>query len=139
MKRVWMSRNFSFIFEASPTTNLGCFMQSLYAHSIGMFYMLKDNLVISRLSMHNIGLYKMQRNSCWNTESICSLYLESHISPSFILIHLDLFWLCSLFVVKKIGCSVFIIGLRSLHKGESSKNYVKLGGMSNYSDISFLI
>ncbi|KAM7511795.1 hypothetical protein LguiB_010670 [Lonicera macranthoides] len=34
MKRVWKSRKFSFIFEASPTTNLACFMQSLYAHSI---------------------------------------------------------------------------------------------------------
>ncbi|PSS13874.1 Small nuclear RNA activating complex protein [Actinidia chinensis var. chinensis] len=35
MKRVWLSRKFSFIFEASPTTNLAFFMQSLYAHSIG--------------------------------------------------------------------------------------------------------
>ena len=36
MKRVWLSRKFSFIFEASPTTNLAFFVQSLYAHSIGM-------------------------------------------------------------------------------------------------------
>ncbi|KAK3038054.1 hypothetical protein RJ639_032033 [Escallonia herrerae] len=35
MKRVWLSRMFSFIFEASPSTNLACFMQSLYSHSIG--------------------------------------------------------------------------------------------------------
>ncbi|THG05391.1 hypothetical protein TEA_022149 [Camellia sinensis var. sinensis] len=34
MKRVWLSRKFSFIFEASPSTNLAIFMQSLYAHSI---------------------------------------------------------------------------------------------------------
>ncbi|KAK6945141.1 snRNA-activating protein complex subunit 1 [Dillenia turbinata] len=35
MKRVWLSRKFSFIFEASPSSNLGFFMQSLYGHSIG--------------------------------------------------------------------------------------------------------
>ncbi|KAF6151161.1 hypothetical protein GIB67_037369 [Kingdonia uniflora] len=35
MKRVWLARKFSFIYEAKPTTNLGFFMQSLYAHSIG--------------------------------------------------------------------------------------------------------
>ncbi|KAF8389132.1 hypothetical protein HHK36_025818 [Tetracentron sinense] len=35
MKRVWLSRKFSFIYEASPSTNLAFFMQSLYAHSIG--------------------------------------------------------------------------------------------------------
>lgn len=35
MKTVWLSKKFSFIFEASPTTNLAFFMQSLYAHSIG--------------------------------------------------------------------------------------------------------
>lgn len=40
MKKVWRSKKFSFIFEASPTTNLACFMQSLYAHSVGMVYML---------------------------------------------------------------------------------------------------
>ncbi|KAK6941691.1 snRNA-activating protein complex subunit 1 [Dillenia turbinata] len=34
MKRVWLSRKFSFIFEASPSSNLGFFMQSLYGHSI---------------------------------------------------------------------------------------------------------
>ncbi|KAL6537554.1 hypothetical protein OROMI_026088 [Orobanche minor] len=33
-KRVWLSRKFSFLFEASPSTNQGFFMQSLYAHSI---------------------------------------------------------------------------------------------------------
>ncbi|KAG8367437.1 hypothetical protein BUALT_Bualt16G0072100 [Buddleja alternifolia] len=34
-KRIWLSKKFSFIFEASPSTNPGFFMQSLYAHSIG--------------------------------------------------------------------------------------------------------
>ncbi|GMP60185.1 hypothetical protein CsSME_00023164 [Camellia sinensis var. sinensis] len=33
MKGVWLSRKFSFIFEASPT-KLAVFMQALYAHSI---------------------------------------------------------------------------------------------------------
>ncbi|KAL1554842.1 hypothetical protein AAHA92_15353 [Salvia divinorum] len=37
-KRVWLSRRFSYIFEAAPSTNQGLFMQSLYAHSIS--YML---------------------------------------------------------------------------------------------------
>ncbi|KAF3453741.1 hypothetical protein FNV43_RR04182 [Rhamnella rubrinervis] len=35
MKRVWLSRNMSYIYEASPSSNLAFFMQSLYAHSIG--------------------------------------------------------------------------------------------------------
>ncbi|KAF7833757.1 small nuclear RNA activating complex (SNAPc), subunit SNAP43 [Senna tora] len=35
MKRVWLSKKFTYIYEASPSTNLGFFMQSLYAHSIG--------------------------------------------------------------------------------------------------------
>ncbi|XP_073278507.1 uncharacterized protein [Primulina huaijiensis] len=34
-KRLWLSRKFSFIFEARPSSNQGFFMQSLYAHSIG--------------------------------------------------------------------------------------------------------
>ncbi|GER31357.1 small nuclear RNA activating complex (SNAPc), partial [Striga asiatica] len=34
-KKIWLSRKFSFIFEARPSTNQGFFMQSLYAHSIG--------------------------------------------------------------------------------------------------------
>ncbi|KAL3623503.1 hypothetical protein CASFOL_032319 [Castilleja foliolosa] len=36
-KRVWLAKKFSFIFEARPSTNHGFFMQSLYAHSIGIF------------------------------------------------------------------------------------------------------
>ncbi|KAL5547776.1 hypothetical protein UlMin_003007 [Ulmus minor] len=35
MKRVWLSRKFSYIYEASPSSNLAFFMQSLYSHSIG--------------------------------------------------------------------------------------------------------
>ena len=34
MKRVWLSRKFSYIYEASPSTNLSFFIQSLYAHTI---------------------------------------------------------------------------------------------------------
>ena len=36
MKRVWLSKKFSYIYEASPSTNLAFFMQSLYAHCIGI-------------------------------------------------------------------------------------------------------
>ncbi|KAL7093469.1 hypothetical protein ACP275_11G042500 [Erythranthe tilingii] len=50
-KRVWLSRKFSYIFEASPSTNQGFFMQSLYAHSIG--YMVSAGSLSSRLG----GLY----------------------------------------------------------------------------------
>ncbi|GMQ07117.1 hypothetical protein CsSME_00051452 [Camellia sinensis var. sinensis] len=42
MKRVWLSRKFSFIFEASPSTNLAIFMQSLYSHSIAMMVLLSQ-------------------------------------------------------------------------------------------------
>ncbi|XP_027920104.1 uncharacterized protein LOC114178419 isoform X2 [Vigna unguiculata] len=35
MKRVWLSRKFSYIYEACPSTNLAFFMQSVYAHCIG--------------------------------------------------------------------------------------------------------
>ncbi|KAL6974138.1 hypothetical protein U1Q18_028322 [Sarracenia purpurea var. burkii] len=51
MKRVWLSRKFSFIFEASPSANLAFFMQSLYAHSIG--YMVSTASLSHRLG----GLY----------------------------------------------------------------------------------
>lgn len=49
MKKIWLSRKFSYIYEAKPTANLGFFMQSLYAHSIGIFvsdfYMFVINLL----------------------------------------------------------------------------------------------
>ncbi|XP_019085336.1 PREDICTED: uncharacterized protein LOC104711887 [Camelina sativa] len=35
MKSVWLSRKFSYIYDASPNSNLAFFMQSLYAHTIG--------------------------------------------------------------------------------------------------------
>ncbi|XP_059631917.1 uncharacterized protein LOC132274616 [Cornus florida] len=48
MKRIWLSKKFSFIFEACPSTNLAFFMQSLYAHSIGY--------TVSALSLsHRLG------------------------------------------------------------------------------------
>lgn len=36
LKAIWRSRKFSFIFEASPSTNQVFFMQSLFAHAIGI-------------------------------------------------------------------------------------------------------
>ncbi|GAV57934.1 SNAPc_SNAP43 domain-containing protein, partial [Cephalotus follicularis] len=51
MKRVWLSRKFSYIYEASPSTNLAFFMQSLYAHTIG--HMFNPALLSRRLG----GLY----------------------------------------------------------------------------------
>ncbi|KAB1206137.1 hypothetical protein CJ030_MR7G014282 [Morella rubra] len=51
MKRVWLSRKFSYIFEASPSSNLAFFMQSLYAHSIG--YVIGNASLSHRLG----GLY----------------------------------------------------------------------------------
>ncbi|XP_022731628.1 uncharacterized protein LOC111286098 [Durio zibethinus] len=47
MKRVWLSRKFSYIYEASPSTNLAFFMQSLYAHTIG--YMVNVDSLSHRL------------------------------------------------------------------------------------------
>ncbi|PIA36595.1 hypothetical protein AQUCO_03300058v1 [Aquilegia coerulea] len=51
MKRIWLSRKFTFIYEARPTTNLAFFMQSLFAHSI--HYMLSTTSFSQRLA----GLY----------------------------------------------------------------------------------
>jgi hypothetical protein len=39
MKRVWISKKFSYIYVACPSTNLAFFMQSLYAHCIGSTYL----------------------------------------------------------------------------------------------------
>ncbi|KAL2500683.1 Small nuclear RNA activating complex (SNAPc) [Forsythia ovata] len=50
-KRIWLSKKFSFIFEASPSTNQACFMQSLYTHSIG--YMVSTGSLSDRVG----GLY----------------------------------------------------------------------------------
>ncbi|KAJ9551034.1 hypothetical protein OSB04_015079 [Centaurea solstitialis] len=51
MKRLWLSKRFSCIFEAKPTTKLGFFMQSLYSHCIG--YMTSTTSISHRLG----GLY----------------------------------------------------------------------------------
>ncbi|XP_004508465.1 uncharacterized protein [Cicer arietinum] len=51
MKRIWISKKFSFIYEACPSTNLAFFMQSLYAHCIG--YMVSTGSLSHRLG----GLY----------------------------------------------------------------------------------
>lgn len=37
MKRVWAAKKFSYIYEARPSSNSACFMQSLFAHAIGSF------------------------------------------------------------------------------------------------------
>lgn len=51
MKRIWLSKKFSCIFEAKPNTKLGFFMQSLYSHCIG--YMTSTASISHRLG----GLY----------------------------------------------------------------------------------
>lgn len=51
MKRIWLSKKFSCIYEAKPTTKLGFFMQSLYTHCIG--YMTSTASISHRLG----GLY----------------------------------------------------------------------------------
>nr|XP_009759988.1 PREDICTED: uncharacterized protein LOC104212432 isoform X2 [Nicotiana sylvestris]XP_009759989.1 PREDICTED: uncharacterized protein LOC104212432 isoform X2 [Nicotiana sylvestris]XP_009759990.1 PREDICTED: uncharacterized protein LOC104212432 isoform X2 [Nicotiana sylvestris]XP_009759991.1 PREDICTED: uncharacterized protein LOC104212432 isoform X2 [Nicotiana sylvestris]XP_009759992.1 PREDICTED: uncharacterized protein LOC104212432 isoform X2 [Nicotiana sylvestris]XP_009759993.1 PREDICTED: unch len=51
MKRVWVSKKFSYIFEASPSKDQACFMQSLYAYCSG--YMVSTHSLLSRLG----GLY----------------------------------------------------------------------------------
>lgn len=51
MKRVWLSRKFTYIYEACPSTNLSFFMQSLYAHTI--CHMVSNDSLSCRLG----GLY----------------------------------------------------------------------------------
>lgn len=51
MKSVWLSRKFSYIYEARPSTGLSFFMQSLYAHTIG--HMVSNASLSHRLG----GLY----------------------------------------------------------------------------------
>ncbi|XP_071729552.1 uncharacterized protein [Rutidosis leptorrhynchoides] len=51
MKRIWLSKKFTCIFEAKPNTKLGFFMQSLYGHCIG--YMTSSGSISHRLG----GLY----------------------------------------------------------------------------------
>ncbi|KAF5802472.1 putative small nuclear RNA activating complex (SNAPc), subunit SNAP43 [Helianthus annuus] len=53
MKRIWLSKKFSCIFEAKPNKKLGFFMQSLYAHCIG--YMTSTDSISHRLG----GLYSL--------------------------------------------------------------------------------
>ncbi|CAL9208892.1 unnamed protein product [Musa hybrid cultivar] len=54
MKRVWMAKKFSYIYEAKPTSNEAFFMQSLYSYSILMnVYMVSTGALLRRLG----GLY----------------------------------------------------------------------------------
>ncbi|RAL53291.1 hypothetical protein DM860_006963 [Cuscuta australis] len=48
MKSVWLSKKFTYIFEASPSTNQACFMQSLFAYCIGY-------VVSTRSLSHRLG------------------------------------------------------------------------------------
>lgn len=47
MKKLWLERKFSYIFEARPSTSWTIFMQSLYSHSIS--YMITTNSLSQRL------------------------------------------------------------------------------------------
>ncbi|XP_026664653.1 uncharacterized protein LOC103717432 isoform X4 [Phoenix dactylifera] len=51
MKKVWMAKKFSYIYEAKPTSNSALFMQSLYAHCIS--HMISTGFLSRRLG----GLY----------------------------------------------------------------------------------
>ncbi|XP_071733470.1 uncharacterized protein [Rutidosis leptorrhynchoides] len=51
MKRIWLSKKFTCIFEAKPNTKLGFFMQSLYGNCMG--YMTSSASISHRLG----GLY----------------------------------------------------------------------------------
>ncbi|XP_016448035.1 uncharacterized protein LOC107773107 isoform X1 [Nicotiana tabacum] len=53
MKKVWVSKKFSYIFEASPSKDQACFVQSLYAYCSG--YMVSTHSLLSRLG----GLYSL--------------------------------------------------------------------------------
>uniref|UniRef100_A0A2P2KM16 Putative mediator of RNA polymerase II transcription subunit 26 isoform X5 n=1 Tax=Rhizophora mucronata TaxID=61149 RepID=A0A2P2KM16_RHIMU len=44
-KKTWVSRKFSYIYDASPSTNLAFFMQSLYAHTMGELKKLRHLVV----------------------------------------------------------------------------------------------
>ncbi|XP_031737120.1 uncharacterized protein LOC101216308 isoform X3 [Cucumis sativus] len=45
MKKVWIGRKFTYIFEAAPSTNLAFFMQSIFAQSIRELKKLKELVV----------------------------------------------------------------------------------------------
>ncbi|EXB39013.1 hypothetical protein L484_011172 [Morus notabilis] len=48
MKRVWLSKKFSYIYEATPSSNLAFFMQSLFGHAIEELKKLKSHVVTAR-------------------------------------------------------------------------------------------
>ncbi|CAM8928344.1 unnamed protein product [Rhodiola kirilowii] len=51
MKRLWLSKKMSYIYEATPTTHVGLFMQSLYSHTLGRM------IFATTLSHRLAGLY----------------------------------------------------------------------------------
>nr|GLL16827.1 uncharacterized protein LOC109184283 [Ipomoea trifida] len=54
MKKVWLSKKFSFIFEASPSTNQACFMQSLFAYSVGELKRLQNLVADAKANNINV-------------------------------------------------------------------------------------
>ncbi|XP_073107900.1 uncharacterized protein [Elaeis guineensis] len=53
IKKMWMTKKFSYIHEAKPTSNLALFIQSLYAHCIS--HMISTGVLSQRLG----GLYSL--------------------------------------------------------------------------------
>uniref|UniRef100_A0A5B7AJG5 Small nuclear RNA activating complex (SNAPc), subunit SNAP43 protein n=1 Tax=Davidia involucrata TaxID=16924 RepID=A0A5B7AJG5_DAVIN len=130
MKRVWLSRKFSFIFEASPSTNLAFFMQSLYAHSIG--YMVSTASLSHRLG----GLY-----------SLYCLYETQPFKPPF-KIYLSLGELkglknlvvdakgkgikvVSALVKKMLERNIFLFGFVDINKGSVTERVNELADIQN--------
>ena len=70
MKRVWLSRIFSYIYEAFSNTNLAFFIQSLYVHTIGTFRSISDitkvlyfkhSLIISLLKVSTLRMPRIRK------------------------------------------------------------------------------
>ncbi|KAG2257865.1 hypothetical protein Bca52824_077159 [Brassica carinata] len=51
MKRVWLSRKFSYVYEALPSSNLVFFIQSLLAHAIGHMVCVDEDLEVFTVSV----------------------------------------------------------------------------------------
>ncbi|KAF3574453.1 hypothetical protein F2Q69_00061741 [Brassica cretica] len=51
MKRVWLSRKFSYVYEALPSSNLVFFIESLLAHAIGHMVCVDEDLEVFTVSV----------------------------------------------------------------------------------------
>lgn len=81
MKKVWLSRKFSYIFEARPTTNLAFFMQSSYAHALSkLFYlMVFCFLFFSPFFCDNWNLFNMKEGiRSWVQGNWIKINLATH-------------------------------------------------------------